>query len=347
MTVLTRQRWYVPLIVGVLGAYPMACREEVSLGAWGSRPDAAATTGTGTSTVTGTGGNLSTGVGTVGSAGAPATDGPSPPPELPGCLEPGEPGPLNLRGAALGATETDTDWNWPESHTSLEFDIMVEREIEKDPTATAATRGYYWAHQFGFAEGASGWFGMQAEGVYQRDLSDPETREVTKMVAFWLSGPPVAAELGDIQPPDARIADITASSVTYTTIHAKFNWQACRVYRFRIAQESVESDGNIWYGAWIEDVDAGLETFLGRMLMPADTGAFSKYSRSRTLPIEFREPDTCDIPQASALFGIPHNEEGDIYAVGSNSFGDPPLACPSSRFTVFPGAVRHEQGVRP
>lgn len=347
MALPTPQSRYVPIIAAMAGAYAMmACHEEVSLGAWISPAESAATTGAGATGTISTAGVTSSGTG--GSAGAPSTDGSAAPPGLPGCLAAGEPGPFNLPGTSLGATETATEWTWPGLHSSLEFDLMVEREILKDPTATAATRGYYWAHQFYFDKGATGWFGIQAEGVYQIDAPDPAaTREVTKMAVFWLSGPPLEAELGDIDYPDARIADIAASGVNYTTIHAKFDWQPCRVYRFRIDQESVDADGNVWYGAWIEDLEAVNETFLGRMLLPEDAGAFTSFSVSKTLPIEFREPDTCMVPQASALYGIPHTVGGGNYAaVGKNAFNQDQLACQSSRFTQFPGAVRHEQGVR-
>ena len=265
--------------------------------------------------------------------------------ELPGCLQPGDPGPLNLPGDAWGATETATDWNWPSPVTSMQWDLMVEREVERESPGAPATGGYYWAYQFSLLEGAAGFLGIQAEGVYQTDPPGSPL-EIIKMAVFWLAGPPLEAELGDIAYPDARVAPTIAAGVSYLTIHARFEWQACRVYRFRVGPHSTESDGGIWYGAWIEDTAAGVDTFLGRMLVPADSGTFSPFSISRTMPIEFTEPVSCDIPaEGSALFGAPRTIEGDVRAEVAGHRFTQPLACASSRFTEFDGAVRHELGV--
>ena len=49
--------------------------------------------------------------------------------------------------------------------------------------------------------------------------------------------------------------------------------------------------------------------------------------------------------RASVIYGKPHTREEDVEAqLGTNRFGDP-LRCPSSRFTEFDGAMRHELGV--
>jgi hypothetical protein len=287
--------------------------------------------------------------GTGGGAGAGSDGGQVPP--LPACLQAQTPGPLNAPGTVIGATETATDWTWPAPVDSVQFDLMVEREIARDPVETIATVGYYYAYQFSLLEGAAGFLGIQDDGIYNPDPSavpDQTNVRVTKMAVFWLSGPPLAAELGDIAYPDARVAEITASGVSYLTIHALFDWQVCRTYRLRVGPESTESNGNIWYGAWIEDVDAESETFLGRMLLPADSGEFSPFSISRTYPIEYTPPGSCDLPaQGSVLYGTPHSMQGDVRAaVGANRF-DQPLGCSSSRFTEFEGAVRHELRTSP
>src|SRR5690606_26750163 len=140
--------------------------------------------------------------------------------------------------------------------------------------------------------------------------------QFTKIAVFWLSGPPLAAELGDIAYPEARVAPQNASGVSYMTIHARFDWQACRTYRFRLGPAGVEADGTTWYGAWIEDLDSAEETFLGRMLLPADSGPLAPYSMSRTLAIEFGDPTSCSVPAyGSALFGTPRTSEGGVEAL--------------------------------
>lgn len=351
MTRLARQLHNGPFWVLALAGSMVSCREDVPLGAWNLPPipsgqgGSTGTTTVGTMATTGGG----TGGGTGGDAGAPPVMDELAP--LPACNAAGNPEPVNAAGADLDGTNTATDWTWPEPVESVEFDLMVEKEVEQ------LNRGAYWAYQFSFlegasgaVEGASGWFGMQAEGVYQEDPSDMTMTEITKIAVFWLSGT-IDAELGDIPFPDARIAPSppsTPSGVEYQTIHARFDWQPCHVYRFRLAPHSSEDDGSVWYGAWIEDLDAQDVTFLGRMLLPADSGALSPFSTSRTLEVSYSEPTACfEAAQASAIFGTPHNVEGDVIASEhSNRFSEP-FGCPSSRFTEFEDAVRHEIGVPP
>lgn len=323
-----RSAW---LVMVALAGWLSACRDDVVLGAWGS---VAETPGEGSG-------------GTAGEAGAAGGAGGDEGSGMPACLEPGTPGPLSVAGPTFGATETATDWTWPSPVSSMQWDLMVEREIERPSPTSPPTSGYYYAYQFSFLEGVVGFIGIQAEGVYQQDPPSSPV-EVTKIAVFWLSGPPLAAELGDIAYPDARAAPTSAAGVSYLTIHARFDWQACRVYRFRVGPDGTEADGSIWYGAFIEDTSSGVETFLGRMLLPADIGPLSPFSVSRTMPIEFGAQDSCEIPaQASVVFGVPSADAGNLEAArGGNRLAEPP-SCPTSRFTNFAGAVRHELGLRP
>lgn len=329
----------LPLLALALAA-STACHEEVPLGAWEPSPvsggggggvtSISSSISSATDAGPGQGGDTGTSAGSIG---------------LPACREMKDPGPMNEPGIVFGATETATDWTWPEPMTSIQWDLMVEEEIERASPTAPPTSGYYWAHQFSFLEGIVGWLGIQAEGGYQPDPS--EELIFTKIAVFWLSGPPLSAELGTIAYPDARVAPQTAAGVSYMTIHALFDWQACRTYRFKLGSAGVEADGATWYGAWIEDLDSGEETFLGRMLLPADSGPLAPYSMSRTLAIEFGQPTSCAVPAySSALFGIPRTGENGVQALLEANRFDVPLRCPSSRFTQFESAVRHELGIR-
>lgn len=338
----------------------VACHEEVPLGAWepavSSDGFGGAATATSAGTLTGAGADAgattltSTSTSTNGAPGTGGAAGESGNPGLPACLAPGVPGALNRAGAGFDPTELTTQWNWPSPVASMEWDLMVEREIVRTPMgAPVPTTGYYWAHQFSFEGGIDGFLGIQAEGGYN-DEQPNSSVDWTKMAVFWLSGPPTEAELGDIAFPDARIGTVTAAGVFYWTIHARFDWQVCRAYHFRFGPESTETtDGSIWYGAWIEDTTAGVETFLGRMRLPVGSGQLSAFSLSRTMHIDFvANPTSCDIPaHASALFGMPRANAGEVVPESDMHRFDAPLSCPISRFTEFPGAVRHEVGVPP
>jgi hypothetical protein len=266
--------------------------------------------------------------------------------ELPvACDQAGDPGRLNAAGPELGATETSTDWTWSRPASGVKWTLMIERDIVRPKGAISPQSGYYWAHQFSFEQGAVGVLGLQAEGIYEPDPTDKSVREYTKMLAFWLSGPPTEAELGDIAFPDARVAPDTAVGISWLTIHVKFDWQVCHTYEMRVAPDLTEAGGDTWYGAWITDLDTSEKTYIGRMRMPAAQGQLVPYSISRTSPIEY-PISSCDDPQHSlAVFGAPTDLDGNLLATVHTSRFSVPTRCPTSRVTDFGIAVRHELGV--
>lgn len=273
-----------------------------------------------------------------------ADAGSDPPLPLPQCGQEGEPQPFNQPGAEIGPTEVRTDWLWPAPTRALQWELVIERDVAPRSAVQAPTGGYYWSHHFTFEEGVAGIFGIQSEGGYQSDPPDSRV-QFTSMAVFWLSGPPLAGELGDIAYPDARVAPMTASGAQWLTIHARLEWQECHVYRFRVAPHSEDEEGNVWYGAWITDVTDDVETFLGRMLLPTDTGALVPFSTSRTAPIDFGAL-RCDEPDpVSAMFGAPFSEQDGWQARHGTTRFSSRRRCPTSRFTYFERAVRHELSV--
>ncbi len=340
---------------GLVAAFP-ACHEKVSLGGWsdplgtstsGGLGGAAATVDTATTTSLATASSGATGgastTGTVGVGGAAGDTGE--PSGLPACLAEATPGPFNVAGPDYRATETASDWTWPKAMTSLEWEIRVEREIVSLPIDEQIDTGYYYSHQFSFQGGNPGVLGIQAEGGYDEPPRDT-TFEFTKIVTFWLSA--LDAELGDL--PESRIWNDRAAGIDYLTIHAKFDWQVCRTYRLRVAPHTVEANGDTWYGAWITDVDAEIETFIGRMLLPAGAGLLVPFSTSRTQGfVSPQMPTACEMQQtASVLYGTPTADAGALVPVQApnNRFGQV-LGCSGSRFSSFDGAVRHELNVHP
>lgn len=310
------------------------CRDQVPLGSWlgdggrdGRSGEAGATDSAG-GALGGEGGVEAGG----GASGAAAT--------FPACLAPGTPAPINVAGSEPGLTETSTEWTLSDAVESLEWDLSVERDVNETEPPSA---GYYYHQRFWFDRGIVGIFGIQAEGIYQ---AEPPTSEVnvTKMAVFWLSGPPLDAELGDIAFPDARVAPTTANGVSWLTIHARFAWEACHVYRFRVAPESTDPSGNVWYGGWIDDTTTGEITLLGRMLVPSDSGSITPFTVSRVSPIVF-DARTCAVPSpTTAVFGAPRGNGGVVTSSHTNRF-ESPARCATSRFTNFgDAAVRHQIG---
>ncbi len=255
------------------------------------------------------------------------------------CLENLGMGQLSPVNTELRVTETATDWSLTEPVSEMEWTITIEQDI---PTPNEEI-GYYWHNQFSFVPGVAGRFGLQSRGLYQETPTEVGT--FTKIVVFWLSGPPLAAELGDIKSPDARTFEMPAAGLRWGTIHAKFDWQECHTYRFRVGIESTDADGNMWYGAWITDETTATVTFLGRMLLPKDTGLLSSFSSSRTSPIYF-DPVVCaDLKHVSAVFGAPTSGTQTASFVANHFM--PPVGCARSIIGNFGELIRHELGASP
>lgn len=333
------------LFCRLIGAGPLlsACDAEISLGRWGIGPaepsvtDSSPTRPNGTSAF-GPDAALDAGASRDGSVVDSGPDSSSVP--TPSCGENLGTGVASVLGETLYVTETSTDWSLPEPTTGMEWDLTIERDVPEGP----ATVGYYWHNQFSFVPGVAGRFGYQTNGIYQADPARPQT-ETVPMLVFWLSGPPLAAELGDIAYPDARVASTPAAGLSWQTIHAKYALQECHTYRFRIGIESTTEEG-VWYGAWVTDRTTDERLFLGRMLLPNDSGLLSTFSSSRTEQIIFPANTCSDLHAASALFGAPISDTGAVASHEANHFA-PPYGCRRSFIADFDGVVRHEMSAAP
>lgn len=311
----------------------VGCVQGVSLGSWNTPPAESSADESSEAPPPPPDGATSSQVETTPDAGPPVS--------LPACQEAAAAGDWSAIGPGLTATETSTDWNLPNPVPSLSWSLMIERDA---PANAEGGNGYYWLQQFSFVNGVSGRFGLQSQGAYQRDPPDGPF-VVAQMAVFWLSGNPLAAELGDIAYPDARIAPQAAAGTDWLTIHARFEWEVCHVYHFQVRLDSTEPDGSMWYGAWIDNTTTNVSTLLGRMLLPADTGLLSPFSVSRTIVIDYALTSCSAVQPGAAVFGAPYS--GTAVAKRSESRFAEPLGCAPSRFTEFPQAVRHELGGPP
>jgi len=259
------------------------------------------------------------------------------------CGETATPVPLTTSGAQVGTTNVYTNWTWPSPVDSLEWDLVMETDPPND--------GYYWVHQFSFVNsGSTGFFGLQAHGGYT-DPANPGPIDWTKMAVFWISGPPTDAELGDFTGKNGRKTLETQYGIDWMTIHGKYEWTACHVYHLKFGPDGTTDAGDIWYGAWMTDKTTGVESFLGRMLIPASWGQLQTLSVMQTTRIDNAATDvpvvTCSDPDpASAIFGIPTANDGAVLPAAPQSRFAMPPRCATSRYTNLPEGVRHELGVR-
>jgi hypothetical protein len=219
----------------------------------------------------------------------------------------------------------------------MEWDLQIEHDIPND--------GYFWSHQFGFENGPAGYFGLQAHGWFQADRDGPV--DITKTVVFSIGGESIRAELGDFAYPNG-VTNGDFDGADGWSMMARFEWQACEVYRLRVTRQATEPNGDTWIAAFILDPAQNRELFVGRILVPAAWGRFASSSVVWTERFGYAPLTSCSVMEhASATFGVPSANGGTVRpSARNNHFYDPP-SCPSSRFTEFPDAVRQEMGVRP
>jgi hypothetical protein len=192
-------------------------------------------------------------------------------------------------------------YEWPDPHSVSEpngfFNFDVELTIEKE-----APPGYglYWAHQFSFMDQASiGYMGLQQGSHWA-----PGAGKIA-IFAIWNA---LAAEEGP------------GCSCTYFgnegegwSCHVRYDWVEGRKYLLRIwtiAAEVAEAGGQ-WWGAWVSDTETREETFIGKILVPAEW----KWLHSSVVwgaeYFTLNPTGPCsNAPYAAAVFGNPTADNG-------------------------------------
>jgi hypothetical protein len=261
-----------------------------------------------------------------------------PPPSLPATCEPlGTPGPLCSAGSRIAPTGTYSDWFWPAvtgGLRSYEWTLNIDFEPPVD--------GYFWSHQFGFANPghSAGYVGLQAHGYFAPPTGGFQR---TKMALFSVGPGAIAAEPG-VPPPDGY-AKSGFDTDDGWSIHIKYEWVPCRKYALSVRHLSDESRGQ-WYGAYVRDTATGVETTIGRMLVPSTWGRLGSQSVMWTERFSGRAMTTCaDQEHGSAVFGFPTANGGSVRYSGTGEHFYNPTACPNSRFTHLTSGVRQEMGV--
>jgi hypothetical protein len=174
---------------------------------------------------------------------------------------------------------------------------------------------------------------------------------ITNIVVFWISAAlgaaPLDSELGDIQAPDARTSLQVQQNIQWLAINARYDFSICRTYRLRVSTHSTEANGDIWYAAYVRDLTTDVETYLGRILVPAEWGKMQVTTTMWSNRIGYAALTSCGSAEpASALYGTPSAvADGVIVAPerSRNRYESP--TCPDARFTVLPNGVRHELGL--
>jgi hypothetical protein len=223
---------------------------------------------------------------------------------------------------AVAPNGTYSNWTWPA--TSTGYDNFDQRL-----TILGHSPGthYFWAHQMHFVAGDGGYLGLQV-GSYPNN---------TKIALFslWSANGAEGANCGPF----------LEGGPGYTCRIDPYNWVTGRAYRLRVAAFGEDALGE-WWGAWVHDTVTGVDSYVGKIRVPASWGGLYPWSVSWT---EYfgTQPKTCNKqPWAKAQFGFPTANAGSVQiASHTHSFGSGD--CPAySSITEVDGADIHEMGRR-
>jgi hypothetical protein len=222
--------------------------------------------------------------------------------------------------SAVAPNGTYSNWTWPSTTTGY-YNFDQRLTIVGHSSGTH----YFWAHQMHFVAGDGGYLGLQV-GSYPNN---------TKIALFslWSAN---AAE-------GANCGPFVEGTPGYTCRIDPYTWATDRTYRLRVWSAGADSLGE-WWGAWVQDTVTGVDSYVGRIRVPASWDGLYPWSVSWT---EYfgAQPRTCSkLPWAKAQFGFPTANNGTVqtashtHTIGS---GD----CPSfSRITEVTGADVQEMG---
>jgi hypothetical protein len=222
--------------------------------------------------------------------------------------------------AAVQPNGTYSNWFWPSTTTGYyNFDERVQIINH-----TAGTH-YFWSHQFGFIGGDGGYLGLQV-GSFPND---------TKIALFSIWGANGAS--------GPRCGPFVEGTAGYTCRLDPYNWVTGRTYRLRLWVLSVEDAGQ-WWGAWVQDTVTGVDSYIGKIRVPAPWGWLNTWSVSWT---EYFGPqaNVCEeIPWAYAWFGFPTANNGTVNISTHSHFINQTGNCPQYSRIVEYGGDLQEMG---
>ncbi len=250
------------------------------------------------------------------------------------------PGPLNDAGSEILPTGTYTWWFWNVTElTSLSWTLNIDKRT--------AGQGYFWSHEFYFADGGGGGYvGLQDNGDYQ--ASPDAGLEITQMVLFSVAGGALQATLGDFQPPVGEVSPGFDGNVPDAfSIHAEYPWSICETYQLRLWVDGTDAEGDFWLAASITDPVTQTASVIGRVLISAGVGGISPETGMWTEHWQTNDGvqmSSCAAQaHSSTVFGYPIANESVDAAQYQDDFGT--LQCPTSRFTILDAGIRQEMGV--
>jgi hypothetical protein len=225
-------------------------------------------------------------------------------------------------GLVVTPTGTYTDLQWPPgTYSSFEWTLRVQR----DPSPA----GYFWAHQFHFAEGDGGYLGLQTLGG---DPAKPPGKVAIFSIwnALSADGPGYSGPFG-------------GEGSGYTA-RIDYPWTVGRDYRLRIQRIDPAGEEAGW-GAWVRDEVTQHEELVGRIKVPGHWGLLSSTSILWTERYAGEASSCSDLGFSEVSFTSPKANNGAVVPSGTkNHLSDPPGSCRNSKIEDLSSGVRHQMG---
>lgn len=224
---------------------------------------------------------------------------------------------------------TYTFWRWPaqaDGSSSLDWDLTVLR----DPGRTT----YFWAHQWSFRRGETGYFGLQAH-----DRRDDGTTGKLAVFSIW----------GAVGCADNPGCHAGVEGARFWTCRLGYEWAAGRAYRLRVAMTDRR-----WWSASVTDLETGSSTLVGSIRVPRWWGGLDLGARGSVVWTEFYGANVPGglagpelLPHSAVRFGVPAAGEGSVRPdahtnqLGQGDWDNSRVADDGA------DAVTHEMGVPP
>lgn len=159
------------------------------------------------------------------------------------------------------------------------------REWEFTPY-TETDAAYFWAHQQGFENGNGFYVGMQtADGGKQKLL----------LFSVWDA---IGATTDGTN--GGWCQTFGGEGVGYSC-RQWYDWVPGRTYKFKVAKVDTA-----WWGAWVTDTVTGVQSYIGKVNVPATWGGLTNWSVMWTEDFDSPAIQTCDdTPYAKAIWGNP------------------------------------------
>jgi len=144
-------------------------------------------------------------------------------------------------------------WIYWKRDNNYNFD--VDLNVTDAPDVVGSGQVIFWAHQFGFVNGSGGYLGLQIVGSQKKVI-----------FSIWDA---ITGEPGNpFQEGDGHGWQIIIN----------YDWKLNRKYRLRIWELNVEQNGDEWWLAAVYDYASGVDTIIGKILVPAAWGWLSNTS---------------------------------------------------------------------